>query len=116
MPARISAAPRPAPTRPTRSSPSSTKRSRASRPKDRREKELADAKNYLIGSYPLRFDTSTDIADALLGIQLDDLGIDYVNKRNDLIAAVTIDDVRSVAKRLFGGNDEIVVKVGQPAS
>ncbi|HMN85823.1 MAG TPA: pitrilysin family protein [Bauldia sp.] len=78
------------------------------------EKELADAKSYLIGSYPLRFDSSGDIASNLLGIQLDDLGIDYVDKRNDLIAAVTIDDVRRVAKRLFADDGRIVVRVGQP--
>ena len=80
------------------------------------EKELADAKDYLIGSYPLRFDTSTHIADQLLAIQLDNLGIDYVNRRNDLIAAVTIDDVRRVAARLFGPKNAVVVKVGQPAT
>jgi zinc protease len=78
------------------------------------DKELADAKSYLIGSYPLRFDTSTKIAGLLLSIQLDDLGIDYIDKRNDLIAAVTIEDVRRVAKRLFSG-DMVVVRVGQPA-
>jgi zinc protease len=51
----------------------------------------------------------------LLAIQLDDLGIDYIDRRNDLIAAVTIDDIRRVAKRLFFG-DMIVVRVGQVAS
>jgi zinc protease len=78
------------------------------------EKELADAKSYLIGSYPLRFDTSTKIAGLLLSIQLDDLGIDYIDKRNDMIAAVTLEDVRRVAKRLFG-QDMVVVRVGQPS-
>lgn len=78
------------------------------------EQELADAKAYLIGSYPLRFDTSGAIADQLLAIQLDDLGLDYVNRRNDMIAAVTIDDIRRVSKRLFGGDDRIVVRVGAP--
>lgn len=78
------------------------------------EKELADAKSYLVGSYPLRFDTSSKIAGLLLSIQLDNLGIDYIEKRNDLIASVTIDDVRRVAKRLFGG-DMVVVRVGQPS-
>jgi zinc protease len=80
------------------------------------DKELADAKDYLIGSYPLRFDTSREIAGQLLGIQLDHLGIDYIDKRNDLIAAVTIDDVRRAAARLFGDDKMIVVRVGQPAS
>ncbi|MEQ9689645.1 MAG: pitrilysin family protein [Bauldia litoralis] len=79
------------------------------------EKELADAKDYLIGSYPLRFDTSGGIADQLLAIQLAGLGIDYINQRNDLIAAVTIEDVREAAARLFTG-ERTIVRVGQPAS
>jgi zinc protease len=77
--------------------------------------ELAKAKSYLIGSYPLRFNTSTKIASQLLNIQLDNLGIDYVNRRNDLIAALTIDDVKRAAKRLFA-DAMIVVRVGQKAS
>ncbi|MCP4381102.1 MAG: insulinase family protein [Hyphomicrobiales bacterium] len=80
------------------------------------EEELAGAKAYLIGSYPLRFDTSRSIASQLLGIQLDGLGIDYAERRNDLIAAVTIEDVRRAADRLFGDGEMTVVRVGQPAS
>ena len=81
------------------------------------EDELAEAKSYLIGSYALRFTTSTRIARQLLAIQLDDLGIDYINRRNDLIASVTGDDIRRVARRVFGnGEDLTVVRVGQPAS
>ena len=79
------------------------------------EEELAKAKGYLIGSYALRFTTSTRIAGQLVAIQLDDLGIDYIDRRKDLIAAVTVEDVRRVAKRLFSG-DMIVVRVGQAAS
>jgi zinc protease len=78
--------------------------------------ELAHAKSYLIGSYPLRFSTSTRAAGQLLAIQMDNLGLDYVDRRNGLVAAVTIDDVRRVAKRLFGDSDLIVVRVGQPQS
>src|SRR5690606_38346502 len=72
------------------------------------EQELVDAKAYLIGSYPLRFSTSGAIADQLIAIQLENLGIDYVDRRNALIAAVTIDDIRRVSKRLFAG-DRVVV-------
>jgi len=79
------------------------------------EEELAAAKNYLIGSYALRFTTSTRIAGQLLAIQVNDLGIDYIERRNDLIAAVTIEDIRRVTKRLFA-EDMIVIGVGQPAS
>lgn len=79
--------------------------------------ELADAKSYLIGSYALRFTTSTRIARQLLAIQLDDLGIDYINRRNALIASVTGDDIKRVARRLFGDGENLtVVRVGQPAS
>ena len=79
------------------------------------EKELADAKSYMIGSYALRFTTSTRIARQLLAIQLDGLGLDYIDRRNDLIDAVTIDDIKRVSRRLFT-DDMIVVRVGQPAS
>ena len=63
--------------------------------------ELDKAKKYLIGSYALRFDTSGKIAGQLLQIQLDDLGIDYIHRRNGLMAAVTIEDIRRVAARLL---------------
>lgn len=75
--------------------------------------ELAKAKAYLKGSYPLRFDTSTKIAGQLLEIQIDDLGIDYINKRNAMIDAVTLADARRVAKRLFSG-EFLTTVVGRP--
>jgi zinc protease len=77
------------------------------------EDEVAKAKSYLIGNYPLRFDNSGEIAGQLLAIQLDNLGIDYINKRNDMIRAVTVDDVKRVAARLFGPDKLIVARVGQ---
>ena len=77
------------------------------------EEELAEAKAYLKGSFPLRFDTSTKIASQLLQIQIDDLGIDYIDKRNGLIDAVTIEDARRVAKRLADGG-MLVTVVGRP--
>jgi zinc protease len=77
------------------------------------EKELAEAKDYLKGSFPLRFDTSSKIASQLLQIQIESLGIDYINKRNSLIDAVTIEDARRVAKRLADGG-MLVTVVGRP--
>ncbi|NLH79760.1 MAG: insulinase family protein [Phyllobacteriaceae bacterium] len=73
------------------------------------EEELVAAKAYLIGSYPLRFDTSDKIAGALLGIQVENLGIDYVDKRNAMIEAVTLDDVKRVAGRLLAEAPSFVV-------
>jgi zinc protease len=77
------------------------------------EDELAKAKSYLTGSYALRFDTSTKIAEQLVAIQLEDLGIDYIDKRNGLVNAVTMDDVKRVAGRLLDASMLITV-VGKP--
>ncbi len=76
--------------------------------------EVDDAKTYMTGSYPLRFSSTSGIAGTLLGIQLDDLGIDYVNIRNDLIDAVTVEDAQRVARELFRAEDLTVVIVGRP--
>ena len=78
------------------------------------EEELSKAKVYLTGSYPLRQRSTGRIAGMLLGIQLDDLGIEYINHRNDYIEAVTIEDVRRVARRLLKEPDLSVVIVGTP--
>ena len=72
------------------------------------EAELEKAKSYLIGNYALRFDASRKIARQLIGIQLDKLGIGYIDQRNDLIRAVTKDDVMRAAKRVFGGPISII--------
>ncbi len=78
--------------------------------------ELKKAKSYLIGSYALRFDTSGKIASQLVGIQMEDLGIDYINKCNGMIEAVTLDDVKRAAKELLDGKEATIVTVGRPAS
>lgn len=76
------------------------------------EEELADAKAFLTGSYALRFGSSGSIARQLLFIQLEELGINYINERNDLIDAVTLADVRRAARRIFGEGAPTVAIVG----
>jgi zinc protease len=78
------------------------------------QEDLDSAKNYLIGSYPLRFDTNAKIATQLLGLRMDGFGPDYVEKRNAMVAAVTLDDMKRVAKRLLSTKDLIVTIVGKP--
>lgn len=78
------------------------------------EEELAAAKSYLKGAYALSLDTSAKIAAQLTQIQLDGLGIDYMQRRSAMIDAVTLDDAKRVAKRLFGGG-MLVTVVGRPA-
>jgi zinc protease len=77
------------------------------------EQELARAKSYLKGAYVLRFDTSAKIAGQLVQIQMDDLGIDYIKHRNTRVDAVTLADVKRVAKRLLDGG-LLVTVVGRP--
>jgi zinc protease len=75
--------------------------------------ELAAAKSFLKGSYALSLDTSAKIAAQLTQIQLDNLGIDYIQRRGTLIDAVTIEDARRVARRLYGGG-LLVTVAGRP--
>jgi zinc protease len=65
------------------------------------EQELADAKTYLTGSYPLSFSSNVGIASQLNTFQREGLPLDYVARRNGLINALTLDDVRRAARRLF---------------
>ncbi len=75
--------------------------------------ELAEAKNYVTNSFVLNLDTSTKIASFLVQLQLDDLGIDYFQRRAAVIDAVTLDDAKRVAKRLLD-NGMLVTVVGRP--
>jgi zinc protease len=77
------------------------------------EDELAKAKAYLKGSFALNLDTSSKIAAQLVQIQIDDLGIDYISRRNSLIDAVSVADARRVAKRLLG-DGLLTTVVGRP--
>ena len=66
------------------------------------QQELDEAKSYLKGSQMLALDTSSKLASALLQYQLDKLPIDYIEKRNAIVDAVTLDDARKAARRLWG--------------
>ena len=78
------------------------------------EEEITAAKRYLTGAFPLRFDSSSKIAGMLASMQLDDLGIGYIERRNDLINGVTTEDVRRVARRLLDLDRLTLVVVGDP--
>ena len=75
---------------------------------------LDDAKTYLTGSFPLRLTSNDQIAQTLVSMQVDDLGIDYLDRRNGYIEAVTLDDVQRVAARLYDPDQLLVVVVGEP--
>jgi zinc protease len=79
------------------------------------EQEMQAAKTYINGSFPLQFDSSRNIADMLVEIQASKLGVDYIERRPKLIDAVTLDQAKRVARRLFDADRLTVVVVGRPA-
>lgn len=79
------------------------------------EAELDAAKTYLTGSFPLSLDSTSHIAAVLVQMQIDGLGIDYLDRRAGLIEAVTLDQVRALARRLLDPTRLSFVVVGEPA-
>lgn len=72
--------------------------------------ELAAAKEYVIGSYAINnLDSSRSIASTLLELQLQGLGIDYMQRRAGYLEAVTLDDVKAVAARLLSPSPAVLV-------
>jgi len=73
------------------------------------EEELASAKAFVKGSYAVQnLSSSLSIASTLVGIQLDDLGTDYIDRRQALIDAVTIEDARRIARQLLSVTPTVI--------
>lgn len=81
---------------------------------DLSQKEVTDAKTYVTGAFPLTFTSTGAIARVLVAMQLNELGIDYLDKRNAYIGAVSIDDVKRVAAKYLKPDVLDIVVVGQP--
>jgi len=77
--------------------------------------ELNLAKDFLIGSFPLNLDTSAHVASVLVEIQLEKLGIDYLDRRAALFGAVTLDQAKRVARGLLDPERLSFAVVGDPA-
>lgn len=76
--------------------------------------ELRDAKTYSNGSFPLRLGSSRGIAGLLVGMQISNLGMEYIKDRPSLINAVTLEDANRVARRLYDADKLTTIVVGQP--
>ncbi len=76
--------------------------------------ELRDAKTFLTGAYPLRFDGNSRIARILTGMQIQGLPIDYIHTRNAKVNAVTMEDIKRVATRILKEKNLYFVIVGRP--
>jgi len=78
------------------------------------EQELADAKTYLSGALALSLDSSGSVASLMHSLQVDGLSPDHLVRREALIAAVKIDSVRRVARRLLREETMTTIVVGKP--
>ena len=78
------------------------------------QKELDNAKTYLTGAYPLRFDGNGRIAGIVVGMQMENLPIDYIATRNDKVNAVTLEEVNRVASELLDPEGLHFTIVGKP--
>ncbi len=78
------------------------------------DEELEAAKKYMTGAYPLRFDGNARIARILVGMQMEDLGLDYVNTRNARIDAVTDEELTAFIDDVLDPDGLHFVVVGQP--
>ena len=78
--------------------------------------ELQDAKTFLTGAYPLRFDGNSRIARILVGMQTQGLPMDYIHTRNAKVNAVTMEDIRRVSARILKEENLYFVIVGRPTS
>lgn len=76
-------------------------------------KELSEAKSYLIGSFPMRFDTTRKLAEVLCQVEFYGLGLDYFTQYPAWIAKVTADDVVRVAKQYLHPDRYALVAVGK---
>lgn len=78
------------------------------------QKEVDFVKERLTGSFPLGFSSTPRIVAILNNYQQDGLGADFINKRNDLIRKVTVDDVNRLAKTLIQPEKLSFIIVGKP--
>jgi zinc protease len=78
------------------------------------QEELDDAKTYMTGSFPLRLSSTSNIASILVAMQQENLGMDYMDERKQLIESVTLEQARRVAGDLLHPDRLAVVVVGRP--
>jgi zinc protease len=77
------------------------------------DRELALAKQFLIGSFPFRLDTSAKVADFLAAVEDQGLGLDYADRYKERIGRVTAKDIQAVAAKFFPPGSFSLVTVGE---
>jgi zinc protease len=79
------------------------------------DQELAEAKSFLMGSFPLRLDSTAKLAQVLAQVEFYGLGLDYFSQYPKWIERVTKDDVQRVAKQYLDPQRYALVVVGDIA-
>ncbi|HNA26080.1 MAG TPA: pitrilysin family protein [Nitrospira sp.] len=79
------------------------------------DQELSEAKSFIVGSFPLRIDSSAKLANVLAQVELYNLGLDYFTSYPKAIEKVTKDDVLRVAKQYLDPQHYALVVVGSIA-
>ena len=79
------------------------------------DQELNEAKSFIVGSFPLRVDSSAKLANVLAQVEFYNLGLDYFTNYPKAIEKVTKDDVLRVAKQYLDPQHYALVVVGSIA-
>lgn len=82
------------------------------RDEDVTDDELADAKAYLTGVFPIRLETQEGLINQLVNIKMYDLAADYLDTYRDQVTRITKDDVRRVAGKHITPERAAIVIVG----
>ena len=80
------------------------------------EKEIADAKSYLTGVFPIRLETQEGLTDQLVQIKMLNLPDDYLERYRDRVQQVTIDDIQRVANAYVKPDEAALIVVGDGAA
>ena len=78
-------------------------------------KEIADAKSYLTGVFPIRLETQEGLTDQLVQIKMLNLPDDYLENYRDQVQAVTVEEIQRVAKKYVKPDEAALIVVGDGA-
>ncbi len=79
-------------------------------------KEIADAKSYLTGVFPIRLETQEGLTDQLVQIKMLNLPDDYLQRYRDRVQAVTVEDIQRIAQKYVRPDEAALIVVGDGAS
>ena len=79
-------------------------------------KEIADAKSYLTGVFPIRLETQEGLTDQLVQIKMLNLPDDYLERYRDRLQAITVEDIQRVAQKYVKPDEAALIVVGDGSS